>query len=566
MTRTDLLIEPAFEPLLRAAGLADFNALMTAAGESVSRHAQRETVRLTVPAAGTDPVRLFVKRVFRVPFAHVRADWLLLRAPRSQPRREWATMRLLASNGLPTPRRVAVGERRRWGRPREALLVTEAAGSGRAAADLLAPRAGGGREISPKEAHTLLRALGSLFGRLHARGFWWPDAHLRHVLAAPEPSALHGWRLWMIDVERMERSGGAVRPDVAEWTALLRRCLPFEPTRIEQRAFWLEYAAAAGALPTAANTAPPECLPADSRTMPVFLCETQPNRLEPHGDAWIDPDHFARLAALGLVSGQRLLAGGNGAVLDKPGLAAHRRRERIEEGSVAALAVRPTGDAPPYYLKRYVRPPIREQIRRALAGGTRDSSAWREWHFARRLAEAGVPTVRCVALAAEMRGPWERRSALLTAETPGVSLERWLPSAWPAMPRTRRTALVRQVAAVARVMHAARLYHRDFYLSHLFVDWDAQGRPRVSVIDLGRMIERPWRDRRWRMKDLAALHYSTPRAVGRIDRLRFLRAYAPHLATAARRAARHAAFRRWIAAIEARTARMARHDRRRGRA
>jgi len=50
--------------------------------------------------------------------------------------------------------------------------------------------------------------------------------------------------------------------------------------------------------------------------------------------------------------------------------------------------------------------------------------------------------------------------------------------------------------------------------------------PELALIDLQRVMQRPWRWQRWRSRDLAQLAYSTPAHVaGRTARLRFLKRY-----------------------------------------
>jgi heptose I phosphotransferase len=273
---------------------------------------------------------------------------------------------------------------------------------------------------------------------------------------------------------------------------------------------------------------------------------------------FIDPSEQAALHVAGLDTAEAMFAWTKGVPLSKANLAPHRRRWRIDITGEAGDRV--------YYLKQILKPGLVEQIRRIWSGSRRHATAERERYFIDRLSTLHVPTIRCVALALQMTGWWERRSALLTEQVQGESLERWLPREWERTPRRRRTALIRQVAAAARKMHEAGLYHRDLYLSHLFVEWKTPDEPIVRVIDLARMIERPFLEQRWRIKDLAALHHSAPvDRVSRSDRLRFLRGYAPHLDHPKQRRSRHAKFRDWIARIEARTARMRRHDLKHGR-
>ena len=88
--------------------------------------------------------------------------------------------------------------------------------------------------------------------------------------------------------------------------------------------------------------------------------------------------------------------------------------------------------------------------------------------------------------------------------------------------RAFKNRLAADLAGLVARLHASRLVHRDLYLSHVFIDEDADGAARLCLIDLQRVIRPRLRWRRWMIKDLAALDYSTPAAAASsADRLRF---------------------------------------------
>ena len=69
------------------------------------------------------------------------------------------------------------------------------------------------------------------------------------------------------------------------------------------------------------------------------------------------------------------------------------------------------------------------------------------------------------------------------------------------------------MARITATLHAARVFHKDLYLCHFFLDPDRVDRtpdmPRLSLIDLHRLEEhRLWPDW-WRWKDLGQLLFST---------------------------------------------------------
>lgn len=86
-----------------------------------------------------------------------------------------------------------------------------------------------------------------------------------------------------------------------------------------------------------------------------------------------------------------------------------------------------------------------------------------------------------------------------------------------------------EMARIASTLHLARVFHKDFYLCHFFLDMSEVDRSgcRLILIDFHRLGKhRPW-GARWRWKDLAQLLYSTfgVEGIDDRDRLRFWKHY-----------------------------------------
>ena len=154
-----------------------------------------------------------------------------------------------------------------------------------------------------------------------------------------------------------------------------------------------------------------------------------------------------------------------------------------------------------------------------------------EWRAIRRLERLGVDTMRGVAFGQRGRNPATRHSFIVTEDlAPTISLEDYC-RGWPAEPPppAMKRALIHRVAGMARRMHQGGVNHRDLYICHFLLHLDPPPTPaglRLSLVDLHRAQIRARTPRRWRDKDLAALHFSSL-AIGltRRDRLRFLRTY-----------------------------------------
>lgn len=263
----------------------------------------------------------------------------------------------------------------------------------------------------------------------------------------------------------------------------------------------------------------------------------------------IQPGCVELFAGAGLRAGQALFADPVGEPMDKPGLDRWRVRRRLmltDRGGGTVTA----------FLKRYLNPPLRAQLRRVFSRAPWRGTAWWEWEVLGRLASAGIASMTPIAYGQDMLGWWERGSFLLVEAAEGQALERWIPRRWSGLSPRQRRQWVRELGSMIARLHRAGFCHRDLYLSHLFVDAADPEQPKFSLIDLQRVFSPGWRKRRWQIKDLAQLSYSSPAGlVSRHDRWRFLGAY---LADATRLEKR-----RWAKAIERKTQRIARHDARR---
>ena len=86
--------------------------------------------------------------------------------------------------------------------------------------------------------------------------------------------------------------------------------------------------------------------------------------------------------------------------------------------------------------------------------------------------------------------------------------------------------LIRQVARIARNMHAAGVNHRDFYLCHFLMDIGSEADPVLHLIDLHRAQVRQAVPSRWLVKDLGGLLFSAfDKQLTATDLLRFVAEY-----------------------------------------
>ena len=171
-----------------------------------------------------------------------------------------------------------------------------------------------------------------------------------------------------------------------------------------------------------------------------------------------------------------------GEPLMKPGLG-RRYRARLTIGDGAETTV--------VYLKRYGGETWRDLVRRWFEDGRRAPVAEREVRVSEVLARLGVPSVTPFAWG--WLGGWgpRQQSFVMSAEVPGVSLERWLLDR--VRPPERRhwrqkCSVIEELALLVRRLHGAGWRHRDLYLCHVFIDERAPGFT-LTLLDLARVFQ-----------------------------------------------------------------------------
>lgn len=581
LVKTILEIEPIYQSALRSAGLERFDAFLDmTGGPPTSKHKHRETLPVEIDVDGTRR-SFFLKRVFKVPPKHAVLPWLRLRSGRSQPRHEWEMLGKLRETGIPAMGRVAFGEQRSLGRPIRAFLLVEAVPISDTLEDWLVPGFGRPASLSAHEHRRFEFELGRLVGRIHREGFVWPDIQAKHIFARrlADTTVAH-WEFCLIDVERMTRrtdSSGRGRDrrcgarSSGDLTRLRKSLSPLAPNAAQIRRFLAGYSSGLDRRTRAVALHPETGLlvgqqwesPAVPR-LPDDYEHPRTTRLSRGRGIYFDARISAHLEHEGLNSFKAVIGYRDGESLNKPGLGSHRDRSRLRlsDGN---------GSDRTFYLKRFRRSPLGEQIRRVRESGAFRGSAWPEVRFSKKLAELGIPAVRSVAFGQRMRWFWELGSFAMSEAIAGESLESLANRAAAdssCVPDWReRRDIIEQAALIARALHANHLFHRDLYLCHLFLTRNRDGGVVLRVIDLARMTHRKRRTGRWRVKDLASLAYSAPAGVvTRADRLRFLYTYDQALAVTAPSSLRKARLGAWLDPVRARVRRMERHDLKHGRA
>jgi hypothetical protein len=190
------------------------------------------------------------------------------------------------------------------------------------------------------------------------------------------------------------------------------------------------------------------------------------------------------------------------------------------------------------YLKRHYRLPWWQGVLSVLWPHGDWSPGMRERRNLEWAAAQGLPVPAAVA-AGEFLGPWGRLQSFLAVEelTDMLPLHEAIPLASRTLSavefRAWKSGLAVEIARLTRELHDRKHFHKDWYLCHFYVRREdikpldgLAFRQRVHLIDLHRLAHHPWTWRRWQIKDLAQLLYSSEvEGVDDRDRLRFWRHY-----------------------------------------
>lgn len=262
----------------------------------------------------------------------------------------------------------------------------------------------------------------------------------------------------------------------------------------------------------------------------------------------ISPDFFVRrefvdcFKKIGLKSMDDVSSFSGGKNLTKDNLAAFRQRIMFDTDNPKTTL----------FLKRYQNIPKLIQLKNWITRAKRLSMMACDLKPSQNLKSSGISTPKVIAYGENWNGFFENRSFIVTEKIPGsASLEEKLPESF----RKNRKKFIKNLAAFIRKFHDTGFRHRDLYLCHIFCDSKGQ----LTLIDLNRVFKPLFCTRKYLIKDLAELYYSSPKIIGRTDRLRFFLNYLHKDKLSLKDKI-------LIKKIKSKTQKMARHDKKHGRA
>jgi len=575
MSKTIFEISPAYRELLAANGLDSFPHLFDCqGGRFVDGHRDRNVVRLVLKASDGQEVAIYLKREWNPKIALLVRRWLsnIFRPPPSRSRREWQNLKALADRDIAAAEPVALGEYRRGGFFKRALLAVREVPQAINLAEYLQGFPDRPAADQVRSKHALAREVGAFVRRMHDSGMAYRDLYAKHIYVSPsEPGG--SFRPTLIDAQRAHRfphlSPHHRWRDLAALTVTTRFAACTATDRLR---FILAYTRQTRLTPGAKEM----IARVSKRTGKLSGRGLDPRLLAtrheaPPGMVPTGQENFRHIDGRRMVVVERFLGVLKELALDTvEGVMAYRGgqsfRQVPDRLTVRIPFTRSDGGKSAIYLKRHLRVDAGAWLEGLVFWRKPLTRAEAEYRNIFGLIEHGIATPQPVARGEDHRWSIRQGSFLMTEEIPGGRpADDFLKEHFAAdgSDFRKKRLLVGQIARLARRFHGAGFYHRDFYLCHFFVrQWpdtmptqawpchpegqsdeagvpcprlrghaDAESEPSpfiLHLIDLQRVRHCRGRKvgRRWIVKDLAALAYSAPAGViTRTDKVRFLREY-----------------------------------------
>lgn len=179
----------------------------------------------------------------------------------------------------------------------------------------------------------------------------------------------------------------------------------------------------------------------------------------------------------------------------------------------------------PYFIKKHFGITLKECLKNIFSGRKPIIGAKTEWEAIQALNQLGIKSTPLVGYGSKGYIPFRQQSFVLTDALQDIESLEDICKNWPVSPPSFsfKWKLIDEVARITRILHEAGWYHRDLYLCHFL--WQAD-KNQMYLIDLHRCQQHHRFARRWQVKDLAALLFSSMKiGLTRQDCLRFLSVY-----------------------------------------
>lgn len=182
-----------------------------------------------------------------------------------------------------------------------------------------------------------------------------------------------------------------------------------------------------------------------------------------------------------------------------------------------------------YFIKKHQGVGWKEIFKNLLLGRLPIISAKSEWLALQKLSELAIHAPKVVGFGERGFNPAQKQSFIIMEEVkPAISLEEltktWAIAAKPTF--TDKQTMIAQVARITRILHNHGINHRDLYICHFLLETNHHGNGKLFLIDLHRAQMRRQTPKRWQIKDLAGLYFSSKDCgLSFRDYLRFISCY-----------------------------------------
>lgn len=188
----------------------------------------------------------------------------------------------------------------------------------------------------------------------------------------------------------------------------------------------------------------------------------------------------------------------------------------------------------PYFVKSHHGIGWKEIIKNLLLCRLPVFGARREWRAITRLVSLGLNTTPIAGFGQRGMNPAKLESFLITEELADTTSLETFCQRWKKTPPSTelKRAIIKEVAFIARKLHQHGVNHRDFYICHFLLDISmgienlTPQNIKIYLIDLHRAQLRKNTPKRWVIKDLASLFFSTMDVeLSRYDYFLFIKEY-----------------------------------------
>jgi tRNA A-37 threonylcarbamoyl transferase component Bud32 len=511
--------------------------LFDQAGLRLSEWLQGGTAQVVKKGAGRaiyhvrHPDGEFYIKHFR-PTARLRS--LHQRFRRDRAVKEFDVARQMRSQGIPTVRPLALGEKRKLGLLSESFLVTEASANHQTLFELVEEHHRRPESMTNVERRCLARDLADLTASLHARGLEHRDLHERNIVVERVRSSLDGTRsfdLRILDLHELRRHRELTWAQTLHELARLGRYFSIRTGRTDRVRFLKRYGEVCGwtreEFRIRARAIEEEVIQSRAnfwrrRDLRPTWRSSLVQKDRGSGAIWhrslptLEARDFVARPAGWLA--ERVL------VWWKRGRSTQVAEARIDNESRPLLPI-----ASIVIVKRYLYHPFRELIASLL----RDNPATRAWRNGWALRIRELPTPQPLLLVHRRRWGLVTESYLMTERVgDGKPIDRYLSDACERMSKSERPRFIRsyveQAGRLLRRMHERGITHPDLKATNVLAVTSQRGdRPEFWLIDLDGV--KTWQ----RVPDREMVQNLARFAVGfrhhpwltRTDRVRFLRAY-----------------------------------------